>query len=74
MPAVPPQWVTGTVRGLRARGGFEVDVTWDGGKVKSAVIRSVTGRETVVRLGGKTVPLKLRPGQSVTLNGNLEIQ
>ena len=74
LPALPPAWATGTVRGLRARGGFEVDITWDGGKLKSAVIRSVIGREAVVRLGGKTVPLNLRPGQSVTLNGNLEIQ
>ncbi len=72
LPALPPEWGTGAVRGLRARGGFEVDVAWADGKVRSAVIRSVGGRTAVVRWGEKTVPVRVRPGRSVVLDANLE--
>jgi alpha-L-fucosidase 2 len=44
LPALPKAWANGEVRGLRARGGVEVDVTWSGGKIVKATLRpSVTG-------------------------------
>jgi alpha-L-fucosidase 2 len=65
LPALPSAWPDGEVKGLRARGGFEVDMRWSHGRLVDAVVRSVAGRCVAnVRYGERTVALKLRPGES----------
>ena len=71
LPALPKAWPKGSVKGLRARGGFEVDLAWSDGQLVSASIRSANGGECRVRLDTKHVDLTLQPRAEQKLDGSL---
>jgi alpha-L-fucosidase 2 len=71
LPALPKAWPAGSVKGLRARGGFEVDMAWQQGKLREAAIRSVAGTACKVRYATEEVDVTLRPGESVVLDAGL---
>ena len=60
----PKEWPEGKVSGLRARGGFNVDITWRGGKLTSATLRSMMGNPCVVRYGAEVRKLDLGKGKT----------
>jgi alpha-L-fucosidase 2 len=71
LPALPRAWPDGSITGLRARGGFEVDLAWKRGTLERAVVRSKLGERCTVRYGERTVPLEIGAGETITLDGTL---
>ena len=73
LPALPKEWPTGSISGLRARGGYEVSLTWQDGKFVSATVKNVSGDgQCKIRYGGKVVEFTLKPGKAKTLTSELQ--
>ena len=70
LPALPSQWKDGSLRGVRARGGFVLDFDWKDGKVTSLRISSEHGGKTELVVNGRTYKVRLRPGRS----RNIDVQ
>lgn len=71
LPALPAAWDTGSVTGLRARGGFEVDAAWKNGRLTMAVIRSKAGQPCRVVYGHNTWESNTKVGATYRLDHNL---
>jgi alpha-L-fucosidase 2 len=74
LPALPKAWPTGSVNGLRARGGFEVDLDWRDGNLSRAEIRSALGRNASVRLGEKSAGISTRKGARYEVDASLAVR
>ena len=66
LPALPDAWDQGDVVGLRARGGFEVELHWSAGKLTSAKIRATVNSVCNLRYGSETTSHGMRAGQTLT--------
>ena len=71
LPALPASWKDGSVSGLKARGGYEVSISWKDGKMTSCEIKSEFGHPFTVRYAGKTKDFDLAAGKSVKLGPEL---
>lgn len=67
LPALPDQWESGSFKGLKARGGFEIDADWEGKAVRNLTISSQKGGKTTLIVNGKKTSISLKPGESKTL-------
>jgi alpha-L-fucosidase 2 len=65
LPALPKIWPDGSVSGLKARGGFEVDIVWRSGGLVNAIIRSIWGTKAKLRYETKVKSLSIRRGQAL---------
>ena len=71
LPALSPVYPTGSVRGLCARGNFEVSIIWENGMLKSVDILSKSGGRCTVRYKEKTIELLTEKGKTYYLSQNL---
>ena len=67
LPALPDAWPDGRVTGLRARGGYELDLEWKHGQLVDATLRSSLGGKCQVRYRKEVITLTTRPGGRYSL-------
>jgi alpha-L-fucosidase 2 len=71
LPALPGKWNKGSINGLCARGGFEVDISWDNGELIKVKIYSKLGNKCKIRYKDKLINVSTNKDMSYLLNGNL---
>ena len=60
LPALPSKWPTGSVRGLRARGGFTVSIFWQNGRLSSAIVKADREADLTVQYQSGSAKIHLR--------------
>lgn len=70
LPALPSDWSEGEVKGLRARGGFTVDISWKERKLQQVRVSSSHAGICRLAYNGATIMVTNSKGGSVTVNGN----
>jgi len=74
LPSLPQAMAkSGSVKGLRARGGFIVDILWKNGQLVEAKIESLNGEKLNLRNGKKQISTKTAKRQIIRVNSNLQI-
>jgi alpha-L-fucosidase 2 len=71
LPALPSAWPAGRVSGLRARGGFDVELEWTDGTLTQATLVSRLGNRARVRYREHVREYRLRAGERVVLGAGL---
>jgi alpha-L-fucosidase 2 len=71
LPALPKAWANGHVTGLVARGGFDIDLNWQDGKLQSVSVISKLGNPCKIRYGAKTIHIKTEKRKRYTFDGLL---
>lgn len=67
LPALPAAWPAGSVKGLRARGGFTVDITWANGALQEALIKASRPASVLVRSAGREEKMEFNAGEEKRL-------
>jgi len=70
LPSIPAAWAEGSVKGLKARGNFEVSIAWKDGKLTEASITSGSGLPCVVRYADQTTDIQPRAGKTIKVKFN----
>ena len=71
LPALPRQWSSGSLKGVRVRGGGEVDITWKDGRLTEFRLHSDTARKYRITYDQFSAETQIERGKSVVLNGSL---
>ena len=68
LPALPAGWGSGSVKGLRASGGFAVSFSWEKGRVICCEVSSLWGGSCTVLANGNRYPLDIPAGEKRSLS------
>ncbi|QEK50870.1 glycoside hydrolase family 95 protein [Pedobacter aquae] len=72
LPALPAAWSSGEVKGICARGGFELSFSWANGKLKEVKVLSKAGQPCVLKYGNAQMTIHTEIGRTYTLNQDLK--
>lgn len=72
LPALPDAWKDGSIRGVCAKGNFEIDMIWKDGLLQEATLLSKAGQNCTVKYAGKTISFKTAKGRSYQLKYDKE--
>ncbi|NLB55419.1 MAG: glycoside hydrolase family 95 protein, partial [Lentisphaerae bacterium] len=67
LPALPKAWQSGKINGLRARGGYNVGIEWDNGKLAKATVSPLKTKECIIRKRGLNLIIKDDSGSEITV-------
>ena len=71
LPALPEEWANGEIKGLRARGGYTVDIQWKNGKLQQATIVPDHSGTWPVRYGETVKEISFKAGKALKLTEDL---
>jgi alpha-L-fucosidase 2 len=72
MPALPKAWATGHVKGLKARGNFEIDIIWKDGELEKVNLKSLSGNKCKLVYGDNQIEFETQSGKNYSFNKNLK--
>jgi alpha-L-fucosidase 2 len=73
LPALPSALPKGDIKGICARGGFQLNLKWNDGQLQSVDVISLAGKDCLLRYNGKTKLLKTEKGKTYKLNSDLQL-
>jgi alpha-L-fucosidase 2 len=73
LPALPESWQNGSIKGLRARGGFEVDLEWANGSLRILELHSLAGQKCTLVHGDKRFSMETVSGTIYLFNSDLKL-
>jgi alpha-L-fucosidase 2 len=71
LPALPKTWKKGSIKGLKARGNFTVDINWSDGELNELVIKSLSGGPCMIRYKDRKIQIDTKIGKEYRFNSNL---
>ncbi len=73
LPALPDAWKNGSIKGLKARGGYELALEWKKGLLVGATVISETGKPCIVKYEDKEIALQPEKGEQISLDSELNV-
>lgn len=67
LPALPSAMPSGTISGIKGRGGFEISISWKDGKLENVIVKSLLGKKLHLRYNGKLISKETKAGKSYLL-------
>jgi alpha-L-fucosidase 2 len=72
LPALPASWKDGSVRGLKARGNYEVDIYWKDGKLQKLILKAFANQQCKIRYHSNEIELNTKRGKIYSFEAGLE--